>query len=172
MDSNVSTSRYRLKSFPYWTYSAWVKPCKMVGTKWPLDGATVSSSQLYSLSQSLPDGEGNPEQHLGAFEENRVPDLEHRGRRQAGGEDGEEPLHGEHVGERRLVATWSETEASAHSRGPAEEAPMCSRALPPASLLADFWRRWRCWESLGSFRRSRSLNTAMSTDGRRGGGRS
>lgn len=73
------------------------------------------SSQLYSLSQPLPDGEGNPEQHLGAFEENRVPDLEHRGRRQAGGEDGEEPLHGEHVGERRLVATWSDTEASTHS---------------------------------------------------------
>lgn len=70
------------------------------------------SSQLYSLSQSLPDGEGDPEQHLGAFEENRVPDLEHRGRRQAGGEDGEEPLHGEHVGERRLVATWGQTEAS------------------------------------------------------------
>lgn len=96
------------------------------------------SSQLYSLSQSLPDGEGNPEEHLGAFEENRVPDLQHRGRRQAGGEDGEEPLHGEHVGERRLVAAWSETEASTHSCGPAEEVPMCSRALPPASLLADF----------------------------------
>lgn len=115
----------------------------MVGTKWPLDGTTdrqypSTAAMLYSLSQSLPDGEGDPEQNLGAFEENRVPDLEHRGRRQAGGEDGEEPLHGEHIGERRLVAAWSKTEASTHSCGPAEEVPKCSRALPPASLLADF----------------------------------
>lgn len=74
------------------------------------------NSQLCLLSQSLPDGQGDPEQHLRAFKENRVPDLEHRGRRQAGGEDGEEPLHGEDVGERRLVATCNETGASTHSR--------------------------------------------------------
>lgn len=125
MDSDVSTSRDSLKSFPYWTYSKTMQNGgNKMATRWRYR-QTVSSPQLYSLSQSLPDGEGNPEQHLGAFEENRVPDLEHGGRRQAGGEDGEEPLHGEHVGERRLVATWSETEASTHSRGPAEEAPMC-----------------------------------------------
>lgn len=59
---------------------------------------------VHSLSQSLPDGEGGPEQHLRTLEENRVPDLEHGGRRQAGGEHGEEPLHSEHVGQRRLVA--------------------------------------------------------------------
>ncbi len=35
---------------------------------------------------------------------------------------------------------------------------------PSPSRLATFWRWWRCWESSASFRRSRSLNTAMSTE--------
>ncbi len=64
-----------------------------------------------SLSQSLPDGKGDPEQNLWPLEENRVPDLQHRGRRQAGGEHGEEPLHSEHVGQWRLVAAWEKTHA-------------------------------------------------------------
>jgi len=59
---------------------------------------------VHSLSQSLPDGECDSKQNLGAFEEHRVPDLQHGGRRQAGGEHREEPLHREHVGQRRLVA--------------------------------------------------------------------
>lgn len=119
----------------------------MVVRKWPLGGATgrryppqqphCCSSQLYSLSQSLPDGEGDPEQNLRAFEENRVPDLEHCGRRQAGGEDGEEPLHGEHVGERWLVATWSETEASTHWRS-------CRGG---ADALVGFYLRLPCWRT-------------------------
>lgn len=64
---------------------------------------------MNSLSQSLPDGEGDPEQHLWALKEDRVPDLQHGGRRQAGGKHGEEPLHSEHVGQRRLVAAWENT---------------------------------------------------------------
>lgn len=72
-----------------------------------------------SLSQPLPDGDGDPEQNLGALEEHRVPDLQHGGRRQAGGEHGEEPLHREHVGQRRLVAAWEERrgESSVHKHG-------------------------------------------------------
>lgn len=65
---------------------------------------------MNSLSQSLPDGEGDPEQHLWALKEDRVPDLQHGGRRQAGGEHGEEPLHREDVGQRRLVAAWGHSD--------------------------------------------------------------
>lgn len=66
--------------------------------------------RLHSLSQSLPDGEGDSEQHLWTLKENRVPDFQHGGRRQAGGEHGEEPLHSEHVGQRGLVAAWGKSD--------------------------------------------------------------
>ena len=51
-----------------------------------------------------PDGKSCSQQHLGAFEEDGIPDPEHNTLGKTGGEEREEPLHGEHVGEGRLVA--------------------------------------------------------------------
>ena len=57
-----------------------------------------------SLFQLRPDGQSCPEENLVALQQNQVPDPEDGLPREAGREEGEEPLHGEHVGQRRLVA--------------------------------------------------------------------
>lgn len=59
------------------------------------------------LSEFGPDGQSDTQQHFRALEEDRVPDLQHGVMGQTGGKHGQKPLHGEDVGERRLIAAWN-----------------------------------------------------------------
>lgn len=51
----------------------------------------------------MPEGECGAQEHFGALEQNAVPEAENGGLRQTRREQREQPLHREHVRQRRLV---------------------------------------------------------------------
>lgn len=59
-----------------------------------------------------PDGEGGPEQNFGALEHEGVPEPKDGGPWEARREEREEPLHAEHVHQRRLVLGLCDPESS------------------------------------------------------------
>lgn len=58
----------------------------------------------YSLGQRVPNGQRGFQEHRAALEEYQVPDPEHRALWKTVAEQREEPLHREHVRQRRFVA--------------------------------------------------------------------
>lgn len=60
-----------------------------------------------SLREAFPDSERRSKEHFVTFEEYQIPDTKHRFLRQTVAEERKEPLHGEHIRERRFVAaSW------------------------------------------------------------------
>ncbi len=75
---------------------------------WPILPLSIMDRWLINLlSEFGPDGKSYTQQHLRALKEDRVPDLQHGVMGQTSGKHGQKPLHGEDVGERRLIAAWN-----------------------------------------------------------------
>lgn len=58
---------------------------------------------LNLLFQQTPEDQRGAEENVTALDEDQVPDTQHTRHGKAGAEHGEKPLHGEDIGQRRLV---------------------------------------------------------------------
>lgn len=58
---------------------------------------------LNLLFQETPEDQRGAEENVTALDEDQVPDTQHTRHGKAGAEHGEKPLHGEDIGQRRLV---------------------------------------------------------------------